>query len=290
MSKPRHILLAMAFLLGLGGCEIAQTADEPNRPHATTEPAMEISMIDAVYLETAPSIDDPVWGDVSVRWLSLDLGRTGQGETVCEPGSIQLAYTDQAVYLRVHMEDRDLVTLAERDNDELYKLGDVVEWFIGFPPTVGLEKEVAADRSASLLYPSVYVELHAAPNGLRTAYRWVRPGLIEKMKDIPFTFEYKLDGSLNRHEDADVGWTVLFELPWSSLAASLGAASQAELIDRSLTMMVGRYNYGHYLPYPEDGNGQPELTMWPAQPWTRFHLREYHSPIDFRVRPLGSDR
>lgn len=281
MNNRPSVLLVLACLVGLAGCAGDRIVDESDGLRDSPGMTMEIDMIDAVYLKTAPSIDDTVWDDAPVRWLSLDLERTSRDEPVHEPGFIQVAYTDDAIYLRVQMQDRDLVSLAERDNDELYKLGDVVEWFIGFPPVAEPGGDTPADRASGPLFPSIYIELHAAPNGLRTAYRWARPGLIEKMDEIPFTFEYELDGSLNRYEDSDAGWTVLYELSWDSLARALGAASRAELLDRSLTMMVGRYNYGHHLPYPADGNGAPELTMWPAQPWTRFHLRNHHSPINF---------
>lgn len=38
----------------------------------------------------------------------------------------------------------------------------------------------------------------------------------------------------------------------------------------ALTLLVGRYNYGHQLPYDNERQAGPELTMWPIQPVTSF--------------------
>jgi hypothetical protein len=220
---------------------------------------------------TAPTLDDPVWDTLPACDLTLDAERIAERKTPFELGSAKIAFDDHAVYLRIDFTDHDIVTTATADHDILYEAGDVAEWFIGTPPTPGGE-------------PGVYLELHVAPNGLRTAYRNARPGLIEKIESIPFTAEVAVSGTISDYTDRDRGWSAQFTLPWSVLR-ELDPVLRPDGCDagmkQRLTTLVARYNYGHHLPYNDRGAADPEITMWPTQPITYFHLRPFHAPLTY---------
>jgi len=73
----------------------------------------------------------------------------------------------------------------------------------------------------------------------------------------------------------------MFTLPWAELYRLATDAGLPTDATPPLTMLVGRYNYGRHTPYDSNGIGGPELTMWPAQPRTNYHLRPSHAPLRF---------
>jgi hypothetical protein len=209
--------------------------------------------------------------------MTLDAKAIAEGRTPVDPGRFKISYDPQSIHLYMDMVDRDLVATEDRDGHELYTTGDVAEWFIGTPPR--------HDPDTGELLPGDYLELHVAPNGTRNALRWIRPGLIEPMPSMPFTAEVALRGTLNDATDTDEGWSVRFTLPWDTLR-QLAPGVQTKLqpgpaSDGRLSILVARYNYSHQLPYRDNGNAGPELTMWPPQPRTAFHLRPFHAPLHF---------
>lgn len=268
-----HCCLSAVGLALLTSCQPAQQADSI---------ADVPTSVEAVWFDEPPSIEAAEWSSVPAYRMALSLDRSVAGERVQQPGLVQLACTDELFLLRVEMEDRDLVTLGKKDQDDLYKIGDVIEWFIGLPPRRATHGDLAAVSPNDQL-PSVYIEMHVAPNGLRTAYRFARPGLIETIEDLPFTATVLTSGSLNNAGDTDQGWAVLYALSRDSLAKLLSIDDDPLLMNTALTILVGRYNYDRHLAYKRGADAQPELTMWPAQPRTRFHLRDSH--ITFRPNP-----
>lgn len=225
---------------------------------------------------------DPSWPSAaSMTPMTLNAPAIADGKLPLEPGRFAVTYDAEAVYLSVELTGHDLVTTAVSDHDILYTAGDVAEWFIGTPPSTP-ETDLATSASGRGQLPGRYLELHAAPNGVRSAYLITRPVLPEAIKPLPFEAEVKLRGTLNDDADRDEGWSVRFILPWSSLQKlDPTLAPDADLTGK-LTMLVGRYNFGHHLPYQANGQAGPELTMWPPQPKTAFHLRPFHAPIHFQ--------
>lgn len=243
-------------------------------PDTTPEPPS----IEASWFERTPTIDPADWSEVPGYPLALSRDRSHAGHQVQEPGRLRLAQTRDALLLRVDMQDRDVVTLAKHDGDDLHTLGDVIEWFIGRPPITPLDPEAAAGPGNRRL-PAPYVELHVAPNGLRTAYRFVHSGLLERLDTAPFTAEVATAASLDHSAGIDTGWAVFNTLPRAGLAKLLGVDTDPGLTHTPLTMFVGRYNFGRHLASPAGEEARPELTMWPAQPQTRYHLRDHHAPV-----------
>ena len=214
----------------------------------------------------------PAWEQVPAHALTLDAGQIDAGGGLIETGRFRLALAGGSLWLRVDFDDRDVVQTAADDGDELYKAGDVAEWFIGLPPE--------ADASGTL-QPASYLELHLAPNGARTAVRIDRPGLYETFFPVPFRGEVSVDGTLNDASNEDRGWSAVMELPLAEIAALLPGFDADHPAATPLSVLVSRYNYGRFFGYDDAGNSGPELSMWPTQPRTAFHLRPFHAPLRF---------
>ena len=240
----------------IAGCQHTVPQLNTTQTPATAAPTVTASVVDAPL-----SLDDPRWQDIPRHTMTLDAGKIAAGLTLQEPGRLQLAVDDQAYYLRTDFTDRDVASTATADYDKLFLTGDVTEWFIGTPPS----KEGT---------PGSYFQLHVTPDGLRSAYLITRPGLIEDQHPLPFTAETKIHGTINDITDHDEGWSALFILPRDAITQLTDTPDTAPL-----TMLVGRYNYGHHLPYNDQGSAGPELSMWPTQPKTAYHLRPHHAPI-----------
>ena len=213
-----------------------------------------------------PTLGGAAWERSPAYPLTLNAQQIAEGEALQYGGTAQFAWDDAALYLRVEMDDADPFTTATADGDVLYQAGDVAEWFVGKPPP--------EDWSGAGPGPGWYLELHVAPNGLRSGYRITAPGRVEPLREMPFEAEV---------QRTEAGWAAWFTLPWSALREMDPTFEQGD----ALSVLVGRYNY----PPPAGGEGEVEgkdlvpreLSMWPTQPETRFHLRPYHAPL--RLEP-----
>ena len=229
---------------------------------AMADPAAAPPAVTAHRVDAPPTLDDPVWDRLPRHALGLDAGAAAAGRSLLEPGCFQLAFDDEAIYLRTDFTDRDPFTLATADGQRLYTAGDLAEWFIGPPP----------DPQGRM---TPYLELHAAPNGVRSAYLLRRPGLPEPLSPAPFEAEVSVDppGTPGR------GWRVLFSLPRAELFERIPGLDAAG--EPALSLLVARYDYSAGAPYAADGGAGPELSCWPVQPRTAFHLRPFHAPVRF---------
>lgn len=264
----RHSCLTVALwllVIGLIGCQSPVT----QRQAATTlPPSIPVAVVD----KPLP-IDDPQWARVSRHELVLSAADVAVRAKIAERGQVQFLRDAARIFVRFELEDRDLCTTAKADHDILYMAGDVVELFIGYPPVQ------VTDTPGATMPPRFaggsYLELHVAPNAVRSAYIIRRPGLVEKLDPLPFAATVQLRGSLNNHTDADDGWTALIVVDLDTLEKILGANPEGH----PLTVLASRYNYGNGIPRLPDGTGEPELTMYPQQPRTAFHLRPFHAPL-----------
>lgn len=263
-------LVVMCYILT--GCNSTQQLTKQNAAHGDAKDSYVVHKVHAV-----PNLQDSSWKSAIQVDLVLDSMALNSYDSLKEPGWARMVYDDHAIYLWVNFLDRDICSSATKDHQILYSAGDIAEWFIGIP--VGPNGE-----------PGAYLELHLAPNGIRSAYRIIRPGLIEKLSTIPFSAEVNLRGTLNDSRDIDKGWTAKLTLPWDSLRESSPEFSHLdpyvfaeETADQSadydLSVLIARYNYSKYLNYRADGHAGPELSMWPQQPRTSYHLRPFHAPI-----------
>lgn len=253
-------LIALSSVWSMSACH----ANRPTIPSSSvaerpTVPAVAIQVFDA-----ALDIDDARWGQLPSYPMSLSQDRTQRGHHVRASGTFQVASNSKHLYLRTDFEDSDLVSFAESDGGKIYQQGDVSEWFIGLGPCPDGQ-------------PMPYLELHIVPTGHMAAFRIIRPGLVEELDPQIFDAEVKINGTLNDASDRDQGWTAWFSIERDRLAELIGL--ETPLPEAGLRMLVARYNYSHFLPYDRHGVGGPELSMWPIQPRTAFHLRPYHAQL-----------
>lgn len=213
-------------------------------------------------VQAVSSADDPVWKHAFTQPM-LASEEAGKPE-LQEPGRFSMIADEEAIWLKLEMTDRDVVSTATADHQYLWELGDLAEWFIGVPP--------GEDGTHG-----TYVELHVNPHGHRSAYQWQRPGLLEDWPLDTHHAEAIVHGQANDLASVDSGWDAVFRLPWASLHQVLGLAEAAKASPDDglvLSTLVSRYNYGQHLR-----STRPELSMWPMQPRDGFHLRPSHAEI-----------
>ena len=272
-----RLFLLLLPVIGLLMCNNAAAAD-PADPAVPAEPPV----LHVPHFDHALPLDHAAWAEVHAHPLTLNRAETAAGQAVQEAGSFRLARGGDALFLRVDFDDHDIFTATTGDGENLYDNGDVAEWFIGLPPA----PEAGGD--ASVLLPRRYLELHLNPAGHRSAYTIDRPGRPELLTSLPVTTELQV----RRADDAggrDDGWSGVMRLPLAAMADLLPGFDAEAPGDTPLSVLVARYNYGRFFPYRADGSSGPELSMWPAQPVTYFHLRPHHAPLVFD-RPDGATR
>lgn len=181
--------------------------------------------------------------------LSLLSDKSGASVAPRESGSVRIAHDHTHLHVFFEFQDHDVVQESSEDQRHHYKTGDVVELF--------LKPENA----------SWYWEFYATPNGRKTAFFYPSRGY----KGLPSTLDYTsglkvtahIDGTLNNWRDRDVGWTAHMTIPLAELAAA-GIPLDPKTPWR---ILVGRYNYGRYLP-------ECELSMFPPLTRLDFHRHE----------------
>ena len=213
--------------------------------------------------DPAPGLEATAW-DAAPSHPLLVPGPDDAPADPREPGGFRLLHSPAGLHLRADLIDGDAFTHATGDRQHLWDLGDAIEWFIGPPPREG------AGADAGLLFPTPYIELHAAPNGLRTLYRVRRVRLPERPEDVSFTSEVALTPG---------GWSAVFHLRWDDLCRLCLGETRSDAASLPWTVLVGRYNRGDNLPYRGDGSAGAELSGWPRMPRADFHLRALHAPV-----------
>ncbi|MEM6457814.1 MAG: hypothetical protein AAF710_00315 [Planctomycetota bacterium] len=275
--------LLVGLLGGFTGCPSSRDTG-PTARHIPT--VLPVPPLDVTYLPERGgpvTLDDPRWDRLPALALMPDAERIADGVTLREPGTFRLAHHESALLLRIDFVDTDLICTADGDGDTLFRKSDVVEWFIGPPPTVQPDGTLAGGW---------YLELHASPTGLRTAYFWSRPRIDVVLDPPPFDLEVRASGTVQDGRsarpvnEADDRWSALLTLPWSVLQGLDSAAA----LGTPLTTLIARYSYGHRTAYRGQAPAGPELSMHPPQPRAAFHLRPFHAPLRLLSdKPLVSE-
>lgn len=214
----------------------------------------------AVRLAAPPSLDDEAWNNVPAQRLAM-LKDTG-GATPLEAGKIRFAHDGTTLYVRFELEDTDIVQESNENQRHHYETGDVVELF--------LKPEGA----------TWYWEFYATPNGRKTAFFYPGRGY----KGLPSTLNYRsdiqvaaqIDGTLNNWRDRDTGWTATMSIPLAELSAAGIPLNPAT----PWRVLVGRYNFGRYLP-------EPELSMYPSLTKLDFHRHEEWARLQLLNAPAA---
>jgi hypothetical protein len=145
--------------------------------------------------------DRPGWADAPPAVLR------GVDGTVAAPAEVRARWNKSALFVEFLCRDDSVVSPGTRDGLDHFKLGDVVEVFLGRRGRPG------------------YVEVHATPAGRKTvyafrAYRRAAP-------PVP--------GGEVRAGPVDGGWRAVLSIPWPSSAGNPG--------EQAWEILAGRYDY-----------------------------------------------
>ena len=237
--------------LGAGGCRSC--------PKGKEQAGM--GVMEAVYagglVTVDGKLDEDVWKDARVYAMELSRDKAGDGTVLQEGGKVRLAWDERFLYVGFELIDSDVVAEGTADQLHHYTLGDVGEVFLkpeGY---------------------SWYWELYVTPAGRMSTFWFPGRGRLGLRSCFDaHHFDLKVaascNGSINKWEDKDLGWTGEMAVPVSELTArgekfGPGAA---------WTILVARYNYSRYLK-----DTGPENSMTPGLSKTNYHLLEDYAQL-----------
>ncbi len=176
-----------------------------------------------------------------------------------EKASVKFAYDDKYFYAAATLEENDIIAKGKTGDLSIF-FGDTIEVFL-------------APEQAFY-----YWELYSTPNGAKTAFFYELPTLDLVIKDrakygkLPsFEIAFKLNGTLNKQNDRDKGWTTEMRLPLAEIAKKGIKFAPGE----KWTIMAARYNYSAY-------NYAVQTSAFPQLPALNFHMRQFYAPVEFR--------
>ena len=244
-------IFVLPFLVGIVGCQI-NSSISVNRPSATMKA---LYAVNPVIIDGR--LDETIWKQAQVYDLNLADDQSPGGETVKEPGHIQLAWDNNYFYVGIRCKDSDLI--AEGLNDEIrhFELGDLCELFL------------KPDNK------SWYWELYVTPRGKKTSFFFPGRGRF----GLPGNMDYKsglivatqCDGTLEDWRDRDTGWTAEMALP----IKDLNAEGYPFSTDNQWRILVARYNFSRHMNLQG-----PELSMAPKLSQTNYHLHSEYGYLE----------
>jgi len=177
-------------------------------------------------IQNLPFFDGANWEEIVEVFSDvepLEFGQFWLGGTqpAFRPGEVRLGWRGDRLLYFADLVDDEIDTQAIRRNEQLWKLGDVLELF------AGIEGQAA------------YVEYHAAPNGIILQLFWPdadalktvkKPGQLE-------TFCVEDDSAVCRVRILEGRWQVYGELPRTSLQVE-----SQELAGEIWEIGFGRYD------------------------------------------------
>ena len=253
--KCGSFLAAAAAALILSGC-CALQKDEALTPPVTISTVSGDFRLDG-------KLDEAVWQSAA-RYSFCQI-ETPQAPRVqerlakdgFENGYVMFAKDDAYLYVAAKMDDADIVQYVNKNQIALWRYGDLLEVFI------------RTDNSSG------YWELFASPRSNKTSIFFRSPGL--KVFDSNFRkrpgmeVAAQLQGSLNKHDDVDQGWTVEMRIPIAELEEACGVKFSA---DQKWYILAARYNYAKKFR-------MEQYSAYPQLPQLQYHLLEYYAPLQF---------
>jgi hypothetical protein len=167
----------------------------------------------------------------------------GTGGAAAQSASVKARWNEEAVFFEFVCRDAAIVSPGERDGLDHFRLGDVVEVFLG-----------RADADD-------YAEVHATPAGRKTWYFFqgyrraaAAPDAVAKI--------------VVRAGEIRDGWRAVLVIPWTVFGAN-GSAGRWEFL-------AGRYDYAV-------AGGAPVLSSFPVQQGKPdFHARDRYARLELR--------
>ena len=258
MKKVALLIFSAAVLLALNGCLIPQAGSD--RPTVTVVKAAAGEIIfdgklSEKFWQQVPSFE-LVRCDASGTLPPLERDRIiADGLEKC---TVKLAYDDKYFYMAAMLEDNDIISMCQ--NTAPAFSGDTMGFSL-FPEDA--------------LYQWTF---YAAPNKAKAAFFLETPTLDHRMKlkgnygRLPgFESVCSLDGSLNKQNDKDKGWSVEMRIPLKEISRRGINFAPGE----KWRLLALRFNYSAY-------NYAVQTSCYPALPAYNFGLKSYFARVIFR--------
>ena len=254
--KCGSFLAAAAAALILSGC--CTTEKEDALPIAPVQ----VSTVSGDF-QLDGNLNDAVWQNAA-RYPFCQI-KTPQAPRVeariakdgFEDGYAMFAKDDKYLYVAAKMNDVDVVQFATKNQIPLWRYGDLLEVFI------------CTDQSSG------YWELFASPRSNKTSIFFRSPGMkvfdsnFRKMPGMEVAAQ--VQGSLNKHDDDDQGWTAEMRIPIAEVEEACGVKFTA---DQKWYILAARYNYAKRFR-------TEQYSAYPQLPQLQYHLLEYYAPLQF---------
>jgi len=174
---------------------------------------------------------------------------------VLEPGTVRFLRDAGRLYIGLECADSDLCCESTADQAPLFYQGDSVELFL--------------HRKGATEYWEIYGDL----NLHKTAYRFPGRGRLRmksnERKAADVAVAAVCDGTLNRPDDRDNGWSMELAVPIDALTDGGRIPFDTAA---GWTVCAVRLNYSRFLPIFE-------LSSYPALPSGQQHLYEEYLPM-----------
>ena len=253
MRKSISILLT-AFIAALPLLAVP-VYSEPEAPGVFTS-SVKVGLVSNMTLDNA--MTSPLWDKVpaySFMHYVTELYHINLAPT--EGAKVRYLANDSTFFVRVDMQDSDVMTAATQDQAHHYLEGDVLEVFV------------------KPLEHAYYWEIYGVPNKLSTRFYFPSKGTLGMPSgfgptDVRIAVDAKVYGTFNNHDDRDKGWTVVIAIPREELEKNgykFAPGSQ-------WTVLAARYNYTVHLPIHE-------LSSYPQIP-ASYHATESYANIEFK--------
>ncbi len=257
----KNVLLLALGAITLCGCSSMQKTGEEVIPPVVVTKINEPIKLDG-------RLDEKVWAKVPV--YNLEFANDAAGLPMAEynrviqdkyeGAKVRFLYDDKYLYVAGELEDDDVITYLNRNQDLLYRGADTLEIFL------------------SPVNATHYWELYATPSEYRTSFCFPAGGMLglqevfsKSMLMKGFETAFSVNGKLNDCKVKDRGWVTEMRIPLAELAAKGVKFAPGE----KWGILAARYNYSHYMY-------RRQLSSYPKLPIVNFHLRQYYAPVIFR--------
>jgi hypothetical protein len=204
---------------------------------------MEAASIVLVAVMAAGLGPKQAWSDRAAWRAAPGLALTGVDGKPSAPTKVRARWNESWLFVEFVCKDADVVSPGKEDGLDHWKLGDVVEVFLG--------------RTGA----SPYAEIHATPAGRKTIYFF--HGYRQSAPMPPAAEDVVVQA-----EKVPGGWRAMLAIPW----AVLGGGAKAG----DWQIFAGRYDY-------PSATAHPVLSSCPPQTGRPdFHRRETYARLELR--------
>lgn len=227
---------------------------------------------EAAYTSAEPDAAQthPAWNNAEIyhfqpgsagTWYREIENANNPNRKIREPGKIRFLWNENALYVGISMQDSDLTDESKADQTHIFTQSDCVELF--------LKSETCRN----------YWEIYGSAGNRKTCYHFPSRGRLglesNNRYQASFTVKSLCSGTLNRWQDRDRGWKLLFRIPAEELTRH-GAEWKP---GSKWNFLLIRHNFSFDLPcrevtfFPSFSAGNPHF----YEDWGTLELKKQES-------------